>query len=134
MDTVPDDNIVAAFDQVVVTHLKQFIALTAHATRLGYINRLKLLRRFDVRDRVHDIRQPTLFLSAENDHLVPAVAQARYMAQRVPSSVMRILEGHGHICLIAPDLDLTQILHEWPPAPDPGWSKVQKERRIATAS
>ena len=31
----------------------------------------------------------------------------------VPSSVMRILRGHGHICLIAPDLDLAQILHEW---------------------
>ena len=43
--------------------VKQFIELTAHATRDGYIN--------------------------------------------------RILSGHGHICLIAPDLDLSQILHEW---------------------
>lgn len=93
--------------------VKQFIALTAHATREGYINRLKLLRRFDVRDRLHDIRQPALFLAAECDHLVPAVAQARYMADRVPSSVLRILAGHGHICLIAPDLDLAQILDEW---------------------
>ena len=93
--------------------VKQFIELTAHATRDGYINRLKLLRTFDVRDRLHDIRQPALFLASEHDHLVPAVAQARYMANRVPSSVMRILKGHGHICLIAPDLDLAQILDEW---------------------
>ena len=93
--------------------VKQFIKLTAHATRDGYINRLKLLRRYDIRDRLHEIRQPTLFLAAENDHLVPAVAQARYMADRVPSSVMRILRGHGHICLIAPDLDLAEILQEW---------------------
>ena len=98
--------------------VKQFIELTAHATRDGYINRLKLLRRFDVRDRLHDIRQPALFLAAERDHLVPAVAQARYMANRVPSSVMRILKGHGHICLIAPDLDLAQILNEWREASD----------------
>jgi len=98
--------------------VKQFIALTAHATRDGYINRLKLLRRFDVRDRLHDIRQPALFLAAERDHLVPAVAQARYMANRVPSSVMRILKGHGHICLIAPDLDLAHILNEWQEASD----------------
>lgn len=98
--------------------VKQFIELTAHATRDGYINRLKLLRRFDVRDRLHDIRQPALFLAAERDHLVPAVAQARYMADRVPSSVMRILRGHGHICLIAPDLDLAQILKEWQEASD----------------
>jgi pimeloyl-ACP methyl ester carboxylesterase len=54
-----------------------------------------------------------LFLASEHDHLVPAVAQARLMADRVPSSVMRILKGHGHICLIAPDLDLAQILHDW---------------------
>ena len=98
--------------------VKQFIELTAHATRDGYINRLKLLRRYDVRDRLHDIRQPALFLASEHDHLVPAVAQARYMANRVPSSVMRILKGHGHICLIAPDLDLAQILNEWQEASD----------------
>ncbi len=93
--------------------VKRFIALTAHATRDGYINRLQLLRRFDVRDRLHDIRQPALILASEYDHLVPAVAQARYMANRVPSSVLRILRGHGHICLIAPGLDLAQILNEW---------------------
>jgi pimeloyl-ACP methyl ester carboxylesterase len=93
--------------------VKQFIALTARATREGYINRLRLLEEFDVRHRLGDIRQPALFLAAEDDHLVPAVAEARYMADRVPSSVMRILQGHGHICLIAPDLDLAAILREW---------------------
>ena len=95
--------------------VKRFIDLTACATREGYINRLKLLRQYDVRDRLGDIRLPTLFLAAEHDHLVPSVAQACYMAERVSSSVMRILVGHGHICLIAPDLDLSQILHEWRP-------------------
>jgi hypothetical protein len=40
------------------------------------------------------------------------------MANRVPSGVMRILKGHGHICLIAPDLDLAQILYEWQEASD----------------
>jgi pimeloyl-ACP methyl ester carboxylesterase len=93
--------------------VKQFIALTAHATRDGYLNRLKLLQRFDVREELQHIRQPALFLASEHDHLVPAVTQAQYMATRVPSSVMRVLEGHGHICLIAPDLDLAQILDEF---------------------
>lgn len=93
--------------------IRQFVTLTARATRDGYINRLKLLRRFDVRDRLHDVAQPTLFLASERDHLVPAAAQARYMADRVPSSVVRILDGHGHICLIAPDLDLAEILNQW---------------------
>ena len=93
--------------------VKQFIQLTANARRRGYLNRLKLLRRFDVREGLRDISRPTLFLAADCDHLVPAVDQARFMAARVPSSVVRILEGHGHICLIAPDLDLAAILDEW---------------------
>lgn len=93
--------------------IRRFIRLTAHATREGYVNRLKLLRDYDVRDRLHEIRMPTLFLASEHDHLVPAVTQARFMSERVPASAMRILEGHGHICLIAPDLDLARVLSEW---------------------
>ncbi len=93
--------------------VKQFIQRTSHASRRGYINRLKLLRHFDVRERLHDIRGPALFLASDRDYLVPAVAQARYMTDRVPWSVMRILQGHGHICLIAADLDLERILREW---------------------
>jgi len=93
--------------------VRQFIARTVQATQQGYLNRLALLRQYDVRARLSDITCPVLFLAAENDHLVPAVEQARYMTGRVPGSVMRILEGHGHICLIAPDIDLGAILDAW---------------------
>ena len=93
--------------------IRRFLELTAKATPDGYLNRLRLLTRFDVRDRLAAITMPTLFLAAECDHLVPAIEQARYMAARVPSGTMRVLEGHGHICLIAPDLDLALILREW---------------------
>lgn len=95
------------------TEVKRFLALTARATRDGYINRLRLLRGYDVRSRLRDIQRPALFLAAEQDHLVPAVMQARYMAAQVPAGEMRVLHGHGHICLIAPDLDLAQIIAEW---------------------
>jgi 3-oxoadipate enol-lactonase len=54
---------------------------------------------YDVRHRLHELRAPTLFLAADRDHLVPSVAQA-------------VLEGHGHICLIAPDIDLEALLNE----------------------
>jgi len=34
------------------------------------------------------------------------------MESRVPGAAVRILEGHGHICLIAPDVDLNRIIRE----------------------
>ena len=92
--------------------IDRFMELTARASRGGYINRLKLLMQYDVRHRLHELRAPTLFLAADRDHLVPSVAQARYMAARVPGSMLRVLEGHGHICLIAPDIDLEALLNE----------------------
>ena len=97
--------------------VRRFMDLTARASRDGYLSRLELLRRYDVRHRLHELRVPTLFLAAERDHLVPSVDQARYMSARTPGAVMRILEGHGHICLIAPGVDLEQILREWQPSP-----------------
>ena len=93
--------------------LQRFMALTAAAGRDGYLNRLRLLTAYDIRRRLHELDVSTLFLAAEQDHLVPSVAKARYMAARVPGSVVRVLAGHGHICLISPDIDLGQILNEW---------------------
>ena len=54
-----------------------------------------------------------LYLAADRDHLVPSVEQARLMASLTPRATLRILPGHGHICLIAPDLDLGDLLDEW---------------------
>jgi pimeloyl-ACP methyl ester carboxylesterase len=95
--------------------IRRFLVLTARTTRRGYLQRLRILREYDVRDRLTEIRAPTLFLASDRDHLVPAVEQARYMAHRVPGATMRVLEGHGHICLIAPNVHLGAILEEWQP-------------------
>ena len=88
----------------------EFIELTAAATWNGYRNRLRLLRRYDVRSRLHEITRPTLFLAAECDRLIPSVEQAKLMSARVSGAAMRVLQGHGHICLINDDVDLERIL------------------------
>jgi hypothetical protein len=53
------------------------------------------------------------FLASERDHLVPSVEQARYVAQRMPRATLRVLEGHGYTCLIAPNVELAQLLQDW---------------------
>jgi pimeloyl-ACP methyl ester carboxylesterase len=94
--------------------IRHFMELTATASRTGYLNRLAVLKEYDVRTRLHELQMPSLFLASDQDHLVPAVPQARYMAERVPHGELRVLKGHGHICLIAPDIDLGKILEAWP--------------------
>lgn len=93
--------------------LRRFLDLTRQATRAGYLNRLAILRRYDVRAQLPHLRCPVLFVAADCDHLVPSVPQARLMASLVHGASIRILEGHGHICLIAPDVDLGHILAEF---------------------
>jgi 3-oxoadipate enol-lactonase len=93
--------------------IRRFLELSSDITREGYLGRLRLLREYDVRQRLHEIRVPALFVAAELDHLVPSVEQARIMASRVPGARVRVLDGHGHICLIAPDLELADLLDQW---------------------
>jgi pimeloyl-ACP methyl ester carboxylesterase len=93
--------------------IERFLQLTTRTTRLGYLNRLRMLTQYDIRGRLHQLRPPALFLAAAQDHLVPAVEQAQFMAQRTPRAAVRVLAGHGHICLISPDIDLGRILREW---------------------
>lgn len=93
--------------------IKQFLRLTSATTKHGYLNRLRILRRHDLRNRLHALRVPTLYLAADEDHLIPSVREARLMSSLAPCATMYTLAGHGHGCFLAPDLDLNAILHRW---------------------
>lgn len=100
--------------------IERFLEVTRETTLEGYRNRLRILKRYDVRDRLGEIGAPALFLATDEDHLVPSVEQAKMMATRVPDATLRILEGHGHGCLLAPDVDLDRILAKWRSVGDAG--------------
>lgn len=93
--------------------IRRCLGLMRATTRDGYLSRLRILQDYDIRGRLPEITSPTLFLAADRDHLLPSVQQARLMQSLTPGSAMRVLEGHGHSCLVAPDLDLGSILEEW---------------------
>jgi pimeloyl-ACP methyl ester carboxylesterase len=95
------------------TEIRQFMRISRSITKHGYLGRLRILRDYDVRDQLAAIRARTLFLAADLDHLVPSVTQAELMVARVPGATLRVLGGHGHICLIAPNLELAELLEEW---------------------
>jgi 3-oxoadipate enol-lactonase len=93
--------------------IRHYLEQTKQTTRHGYLGRLRILRDYDIRARLAEIEVPTLILAADRDHVVPSVAQARYMAAHVQSATLRILKGHGHVCLVAPNVDLGEMLREW---------------------
>ena len=93
--------------------IERFHELMRASTRAGYLSRMRILRNYDIRRDLPTIAAPVLFLAADRDTLVPSVEQARLMSELTPSASMRVLAGHGHSCLIAPDMDLAAILDEW---------------------
>jgi pimeloyl-ACP methyl ester carboxylesterase len=93
--------------------IRRFHDLMRSATRAGYLSRMRILRDYDIREQLASISAPVLYLAADLDTLVPSVEQARLMSARTPAATLRILEGHGHSCLIAPDMDLAAIVADW---------------------
>ncbi len=93
--------------------IEEFHRRTRSIGRRGYIRRLEILREYDIRDELHKIEVPTLFLAADQDHVLPSVAEARYMAARMPRATVRILEGYGHVCMIHDDFDLLAHVDPW---------------------
>ena len=93
--------------------IRRFHDLMRSSTREGYLSRMRILRDYDIRDRLPSISAPVLYLAADRDTLVPSVEQARLMSELTPAGTMRVLAGHGHSCLIAPDMDLAAIVSEW---------------------
>ncbi|MGH7680322.1 MAG: alpha/beta fold hydrolase [Gemmatimonadaceae bacterium] len=90
--------------------VRRFFELTAHTTKQGYLNRLRILTAFDIRDRLPGLRVPLLLLAADEDHLIPSVAQAQLMNALAPHATTIILRGHGHSCFLARSLDLDSML------------------------
>jgi len=101
--------------------LAEFRERSKQIGREGYIRRLEILQRYDVREELHRITCPTLFLAGDLDQLIPSVEQAELMSARVPGAEMQVLEGYGHICLINHDLDLLDYVGPW-------WERVAPRR------
>lgn len=93
--------------------IRRYLDLMRSATREGYLARMQMLRSYDVRPHLASLSMPALFLAADRDTLVPSVDQAKLMSERAAAGSMRILAGHGHSCLVAPDMDLAAIIDDW---------------------
>jgi len=81
--------------------------------REGYIRRLELIKDFDVRDRIHEIRTPTMFIAGDKDLLIPSSKEAYSMAATMPDATVRVITGAGHACLLGDRVSLARLIEEW---------------------
>lgn len=67
----------------------------------GYISRLRIIRDTDLRQRLPEIRVPTLVVAGTEDRLLNAVGAARMIASAIPRSRLKLLEGAGHLAMVS---------------------------------
>ena len=89
-----------------------FFAAIRTVRRDGYARRLKLISEFNVEERLHEIQASTLFIAGEKDLLIRSAREAREMARRMPHTVVRVIEGAGHACLMGNRVNVAQLLKE----------------------
>jgi len=59
------------------------------------LNDLLGCHKFDIKDRVHPIKQPTLVISGSDDELAP-VKYTHYLASKIEAAREVIVNGTGH--------------------------------------
>jgi len=79
----------------------------------GYVQRLRLIEALDIDHRLREITVPVLFVAATNDIVVPSVREARFMNQEIPGSVINVIAGAGHACLMGSKVRLAQLIERW---------------------
>ncbi len=64
---------------------------------------------FDVRERLGEIRVPTLILVGSDDQMTP-VAFSNYMAENIPGAQLWMIENAGHMLMLEKPRQVSQAL------------------------
>jgi len=79
----------------------------------GYLARLRIIRKMDLRPRLSEIAIPALVVAGTEDRLLNSVEAARVMAAGLPRARLKLLEGTGHMALLSNRVDVREWLKEF---------------------
>ena len=79
----------------------------------GYLSRLRIIRRTDLRPRLAEIKVPALIVAGTEDRLLNSVEAAHVMARGLPRSRLKLLEGTGHMALLSKRVRVRDWLAEF---------------------
>jgi 3-oxoadipate enol-lactonase len=91
---------------------RKFHELTQVVSREGYLSRLRIIRDTDFRERVKQIQIPALVIAGSNDQLFDSVGYGRFLSSRMPRAKLKILDGTGHVALLAEGVRVRDWLAE----------------------
>lgn len=80
---------------------QMFLRNTRVIPREGYLSRLRIIQKVDLRPELSKISVPTLVVAGTADRLIDSVSAARLMAEKIPRARLRLLEGTGHAALLS---------------------------------
>jgi pimeloyl-ACP methyl ester carboxylesterase len=78
----------------------------------AYRRRLEIIRRVDLRNRLQELRIPTLLFASGRDKLVPSISEARFMAARIPRATLYEFPKAGHALLLTPGFYLADYFND----------------------
>ena len=76
----------------------------------GYRRRLRIIVETDLRSRLPEIAVPVVLLAAQRDRIVPSIAEAKFMAAKIPHARLHTFAGAGHALLLTPGVSLLDYL------------------------
>ncbi len=79
----------------------------------GYLSRMRIIRDTDLRERLSQIRVPTLVVAGTQDRLLNAERAAKIIAAEIPRSRLKLLEGMGHLALVSGRVRVRDWLSEF---------------------
>lgn len=100
-------------DDIVEEDRRAFRENTRDVRPEGYLTRLRIIRRTDLRPRLSEIKVPALVVAGTEDRLLDSVAAAHVMAARLPCSRLKLLEGTGHMALLSERVRVRDWLGEF---------------------
>jgi pimeloyl-ACP methyl ester carboxylesterase len=97
-------------------HPEEFAQLvhwrSSQQSHVDYLRQVTAGARFDAAHRVQTITAPTLVLHGTNDRVVPA-KNAELLAQAIPHTKLRLIEGAGHLVFIERADEVNQRIIEF---------------------
>lgn len=100
-------------DDVAEEDRRMFLENAGRTNLEGYVTRMRIIRRTDLRPRLPEIKAPVLVVAGTEDRVLDSVAAARVLAAGLPRAKMKILAGTGHAALLSNRVRVREWLAEF---------------------